>query len=518
MMALFLVFTVFVWPLVLLAACLSAGVRKVMPRLLGLAPIPALVLAWFGVGGEPMEIGWMPYGMVVRIDASAAMLLAASSLLWMVAGFAVPSFFRGKSIGGSFTVCWLLTLIGTLGVFLVTDLMSFLIFYALVSLPAYGLITCAGAPEARRAGKIYMGFALLGESVLLLAFVLLASGARPSSGAVLTLLLVGFGMKMALLPLHFWMPLSYTAAPIPVAAVLSGAAVKAGVIGMLRFLPFGTAMPTLGETLTVVGFCGAFFGVAAGLTQTNPKTVLAYSSVSQMGFLAAVMGLGLSAGDVGVVPLAAFYAAHHVLVKGGLFLAVGAAGSRWLVLAPGALIGLGLAGLPLTGGALAKLAVKEPLGYGIVATLASLSAVGTAWLMVHFLFRLAETRKEEKSAGPLFPWLVAAALCLVFPWMAFPLAGLSLPGILAPAALWKTLWPVAVGVIFAFVFLPFSQRLPRIPAGDIVALGGCVSRAAVMVASVFQRADGVLRRWPVAACAVVLSAVLWAVAQWLGRN
>ena len=68
---------------------------------------------------------------------------------------------------GSFTVCWLFTLIGSLGIFLAADLVSFFLCYALVSLPAYGLVTYDGTPVARRAGAIYMGFALLGENLLL---------------------------------------------------------------------------------------------------------------------------------------------------------------------------------------------------------------------------------------------------------------------------------------------------------------------------------------------------------------
>ena len=115
---------------------------------------------------------------------------------------------------------------------------------------------------------------------------------------------------------------------------------------------------------------------------------------------------------------AAFYAAHHVLVKGALFLTVGVvAASRrrrlWLVLLPAAVLALSLGGLPLTGGALAKLAVKAPLGNGTVGTLATVSAAGTTLLMLHFLLRLARTgfarKTQAASAGLVFPWLAMAA-------------------------------------------------------------------------------------------------------------
>jgi hypothetical protein len=99
--------------------------------------------------------------------------------------------------------------------------------------------------------------------------------------------------------------------------------------------------------------------------------------------------MGLAVGDAEAAPIAAFYAAYHVLVKGALFLAVGVAaviGPRYigLVLFPGAAVALGLAGLPLTGGALAKLAAKVPFGYGLIGVLAACSAAGTALLRLHF--------------------------------------------------------------------------------------------------------------------------------------
>jgi multicomponent Na+:H+ antiporter subunit A len=127
--------------------------------------------------------------------------------------------------------------------------------------------------------------------------------------------------------------------------------------------------------LAAIGFVSAFYGVAIGITQQNPKTILAYSSISQMGVILAVIGMTLASGDAGAPPKVAFYAANHVLVKGALFLAVGVAAATdfrrdRLALILTAALALSLAGLPFTGGALAKLAVKGPLGYGLAASLA----------------------------------------------------------------------------------------------------------------------------------------------------
>src|SRR5262249_17765229 len=157
-----------------------------------------------------------------------------------------------------FSEWWLLTLAGNLGVFIAADLVSFYLTYSVVSLAAYGLIAHDGIPGSRRAGSIYVALAVLGEAFLLMAFVFMAEVvpdgsllirdaviALPTSpwrNASLVLLILGFGLKIGLAPGHVWMPLAYTAAPIPAAAVLSGAAVKSGVIGLIRFLPLGIAM------------------------------------------------------------------------------------------------------------------------------------------------------------------------------------------------------------------------------------------------------------------------------------
>jgi NADH:ubiquinone oxidoreductase subunit 5 (subunit L)/multisubunit Na+/H+ antiporter MnhA subunit len=379
-----------------------------------------------------------------------------------------------------------------------------------------------------------MGFALLGENLLLAGFVLLVANtpdgslriadiadalqAAPSY-VILSLLITGFGMKMALLPMHFWMPLSYTASPIPAAAVLSGAAVKAGVIGLIRFLPFGMALPGWGELLTIVGLCRAFYGVAVGITQTNPKTVLAYSSVSQMGFLAAVLGMGLAARDKSVALIAAFYAAHHVLVKGALFLAVGVAGVTasqriGVVVVPGVVVALGLAPWP-------SWRWKDPLGYGIAGTLATLSASGTTLLMLHFLHRLVLTAGrdpvEAAAARLVAPWLAMAVASITVPWILYPFAGIgSLSDALAPAALWKVLWPVLLGGVLAVGLRRWGHRLPRIPEGDVVAASGVVARAAIASGAALERADSLLRQWAIASLLLLMLAILRATAMLAG--
>jgi formate hydrogenlyase subunit 3/multisubunit Na+/H+ antiporter MnhD subunit len=237
-------------------------------------------------------------------------------------------------------VCWLLTLVGNIGVFITADLASFYLSFALVSVPAYGLLVHDATPKTQRAGAIYMALTLLGETFLLIGFVLLAAGTPSGSLAIrdclaalpaspwrdptLALLIAGFGLKAGLVPLHVWMPLTYAAAPAPAACVLSGAVVKAGVIGFIRFIPLDHGLPGWGGALAATGLLSAFYGVAVGITQANPKTVLAYSSISQMGLIAATLHGALS-------PAALWEALWPTLI--GALLAIGLL--RWARFAAG---------------------------------------------------------------------------------------------------------------------------------------------------------------------------------------
>jgi formate hydrogenlyase subunit 3/multisubunit Na+/H+ antiporter MnhD subunit len=520
-------------PLAVLVVCLSPRHRHHVPMLLALAPAPALAAALLTLGGAPLRFDQPKLLMSLELDAPGSMLLGAAALLWMIAGVYALTDMRDKAYSGRFAVCWLLTLTGNLGVFIAADLLGFFLVFALVSIPAYGLIAHDNDLAAERAGGVYMAFTMLGETFLLMGFVLLAVGepsgslqihdvvaALPGSpwcAAAVALTIAGFALKIGSVPLHGWMPLSYSAAPTSAAAVLSGAAVKAGVIGLMRFLPFEAGSPGYGETLAALGLFSAFYGVVIGITQANPKTVLAYSSISQMGVITTVLGMGWAAGDQGSALDVAFYATHHVLAKGALFMAVGVVAVTptrrlWPALLLTAVVSLSLGGLPLTGGALAKLAVKEPLGSGAVGVLASLSAVGTTLLMLHFLRRLARTGSQDAAAVPpaglALPWLATTLASVLVPWLLYPAAGGHLADALTPAALWEALWPVLIGAALALGLWRWGNRLPHLPEGDIVVTGEAAFRASYALGVMLERADRQLRQWPAAGLALLAIAIV----------
>jgi formate hydrogenlyase subunit 3/multisubunit Na+/H+ antiporter MnhD subunit len=296
--------------------------------------------------------------------------------------------------------------------------------------------------------------------------------------------------------------------------VLSGAVVKASILGMIRFIPLQTALPGWGTAVAAAGLFAALYGVAIGITQRNPKVVLAYSSVSQMGIIVAVIGMGMIAGDSRAALAAAFYAANHVLVKGALFLSVGviaATGSLylWRMLLPVAVIAVGLGGLPLTGGGLAKIVVDGPLGDSTASKVATLSAVGTTLLMLQFVRSLANTASRDPeataAAGLIGPWLAAAAASLVVPWALFlAVPAGTLPDPLAPAVLWKALWPVLLGAAMAIALWRWVRRLPHVPAGDIVVAMDRGVKMALASGKAMERMDSTLRQWPAAGVSLLI--------------
>lgn len=517
-------------PFAFLLACFSPRLRKFGPFYLATAPLFALAACVLASDSGPLVLDQMIYPIVLVLDPPGALLLGVTAFLWTAVGVFAANYMDNDARRSAFVAFWLATLIGNIGVFMAADVASFYLFFALVSLPAYGLVVTR-ARVGDDAGGLYVAVALLGEAFLLLAFALLA-GATPDQSLLISdgvanlaaspwrdvtvgLLILGFGSKIGMLPLHIWMPSAYRLAPIPVAAVLSGGAVNAGVIGLLRFLPWDHALPLWGEALAVLGWLATFYGVAIGLSQRNAKAVLAYSSISQMGLVTATLGAGLAAGNAGAASGAALYAAHHGLAKGGLFLAMailsgyGSSRLKWLTPLAG-LLALSLAGLPISGGAIAKLAIKQPLGDGLAGTLSTISAIATTLLMLHFLKLVAgmARRREAKAGSALIgPWLAVIAGSFLAPtadyfWMAdHSIAALG------GDLFWESLWPIIVGALLAVVARRWVDRLPAIPEGDVVVFIRRLIRPAEVVGAAMERVDTILRNWPVAAAILLAIAM-----------
>ena len=459
-----------IWPLLLGVLASLPVVRPHALRLLPLAPLPALWLALTGVEGLTHAPDLL-LGVTLAAGRPATLLLGMTAALWFAAAIHAQGSMDRTRKPAVFSGFWCLTLAGNLGVFLAQDVVTFYVAFAAVSLSAYFLVVHEGTPSALRAGRVYAVLAIIGEVCLLASFVIGAASANgllisdiraalqsaPLGPVATVLLIAGFGIKAGLMPLHLWLPLAHPAAPTPASAVLSGAIVKAGIIGMMMFVPLATMA---GSVLLVIGFGTAFFAAVTGLRVRAPKAILAYSTISQMGLVIALVGAATQADGSDMAP-AAFYAFHHGLAKGALFLSVALvalSAGRWrnaaLVLV--VLVALSVAGGPLTGGGLAKAMAKTDLGSWAGFAL-TLSAATTTLLLGWFLHRLASSGAnagQTKGSGGGRP-----NMCVVLPTVGLALAALIMPwwlwsdwSALAPdyplrlATIWSALWPVALGM------------------------------------------------------------------------
>ena len=136
------------------------------------------------------------------------------------------------------------------------------------------------------------------------------------------LFLAGFGLKAAIVPFHSWLPDAHPSAPAPISAMLSGVLIKvSGVYAMTRiFLNVFGLTPALTTVLTVLGIVSIFVGALAALGQNDIKRMLAYSSISQIGYVVLGLGIGTPLGILGGL----FHLFNHALFKSLLFLNAGA--------------------------------------------------------------------------------------------------------------------------------------------------------------------------------------------------
>lgn len=480
-----------------------------------MTPWSGLLLIWPLLAQPSVSFPTPLLGISLGIDAVNRPLIVLTVLAWNLAAW-----FAWNSIDHDrrwFWTGWLGALSGMSLLLLAGDIASFYIGYALLSLSAYLLITHEDNPQAWRAARIYLVMAFVGEAAILTGLLLVAGSVGNASFAELAdpagplaqgparwFLLAGFAVKMGIMPLHLWLPLAHPVAPVPASAVLSGVIVKAGLLGWLRFVPGLESDPAwIGWLLLTLGLTTAFLGVLIGLFQTRIKTVLAYSTISQMGLILAAFALTFIAPDQRPALLAVIglMALHHGLNKAALFMACGSSLvigrlGRTLFILPA----LALAAFPLTSGYLAKNALKTALpaalDSGWLVTLLALTSTATAVLLWR-AWRLAlTTRSRNPSLQPA--WLLTVVAGLVVPWAWAVVQGLAQP----PTAylLWSAAWPL----LLALALIVIHRRLAwhpswRIPEGDLVvvleALAGRLPGLAAPGARQHASASSVQRHW-----------------------
>ncbi|MDT8450142.1 MAG: proton-conducting transporter membrane subunit [Wenzhouxiangellaceae bacterium] len=286
--------------------------------------------------------GWAaPLGIELRFDRIAAVTVAFGAVTALAITFS-------RTLTDSvprpvlFYTLVLVNLGGLNGFALAADLFNLFVFMELLSVSAYALVAATRQPGAALAAIKYLLPGAVSSLLVLFAigvlFALTGSlnmadvGARlagveaPAAVALaLGALTVGFLVKAALFPLHFWLPDAHSAAPGPVSALLSALVVKVGVLGLLRtFELFGAAagpgLLRLETLLTVLGAVAVVAGAVAAVVQHELKRMLAYSTVSNIGYIVLGLGLATTASVAGSIA----HVFYHGLTKAGLFLAAAA--------------------------------------------------------------------------------------------------------------------------------------------------------------------------------------------------
>jgi len=230
--------------------------------------------------------------------------------------------------------------------FLARHGLVFLVAWELMAVSAFFLVgTEHEKPEVRRASWVYLacthtGTLLLTAMVILMAqrmggllWVALPAATSPwFEGGILLLALAGFGFKVGVLPLHFWLPSAHASAPSHVSAILSAVMLKTGIYGLLRVSSLLPGIPRgVGGTLLALGALTALYGVGNALAQRDYKRLLAYSSIENLGIILMGVGLGWTgraAHDPWLTALgfggALFHVWNHSLFKSLLFYGAGA--------------------------------------------------------------------------------------------------------------------------------------------------------------------------------------------------
>ncbi len=363
-------------------------------------------------------------------------------------------------------------IMGMQWVTLATNLIEFFIAWELMLVPSYFLILFWGLPETRKrtalkfwlytqsgAVCILIGFGLLyflsGATTFELAVIqgMIASyvGASELLKIIFILLAAGFLVKLAVFPIHWWLPPVHAEAPTPISVLLSGAMIETGAYALVRFgtITLGSAAFDLSVYVAAIGVITMFYGGFMALVQKDIKRLLAYSSVSQMGYVLFALGVFSVYGVSGGL----FHLINHAFSKGLLFMTAGAVMHQ-----------TGLRNIDEMGGLSNKMpitAFMAAIGAMSIAGSPPLSGFASEWMMFVGGFHAAAPPGSEAIVQPLMLGLSILAV---------------LSSILSAGYMLRFLWKVFLGPhpqeLADVVEGPRSMTVPMIILGFLIVFFG----------------------------------------------
>lgn len=346
---------VFIVLLPLTAALFCMLVSKFSKRLGSLMVLAAIAGAFFSAlsvlcqtlaAGKPVHYwmgGWAPpLGIEFVLDPLNALLAVVITFVSILVFIYSRPFFKNEDwlqVGGYNTLFALLT-VGMCGMVITGDVFNLYVYLEVMSLAGYGLIALGGRKSMIAAFR-YLLLGTIGASLYLIgvAYLYAMTGTlnmadmaarvapqldSPLFAAAVACFVIGFGIKMALFPLHGWQPDSYTYAHPAAAPFIAGVMSKIPAYAIIRFLfyLFGTDNYVVASALNLIGVLGAagiLLGSVMALAQYDMRRLLAYSSVAQIGYIAVGLALGNVYGFIGAV----LHIISHAFMKSSLFLVAG---------------------------------------------------------------------------------------------------------------------------------------------------------------------------------------------------
>lgn len=282
----------------------------------------------------------MGTGLLLKLDMLRYIFIWLTAFIWPLAMIFSTQYLIRHVNRNRYYALFMLTYFSTLGMFLSENILNLFTFFELMSITSYFLVIHDEDEYAHRAGASYVAMAIAGGLLVLLGILLaynfadtliisemdLKEASQVTRVAIGSLILIGFGIKASLFPLHVWLPKAYTAAPMPATIILSAVLAKTGVFGMILTLHYLLdGEPILAYAILILGMMTILVGGTLAMYQRNVKRILAFSSMSQMGYILVGIALIEILGGHGGLAVygTIFHIVNHGVIKTLLFIGAG---------------------------------------------------------------------------------------------------------------------------------------------------------------------------------------------------
>ena len=451
----------------------------------------------------------------VNLDLLSIVIITLISFLGFLATL-YSTRYMTQSRGLNKYYCLLLLFIGSMnGTVLSGDLFSMFLLWEAMTMAAFFLVIFDNTIESIKAGIKYFVMSEMGALFMLFAIIaiyfqegtvdmatLASRGITVSSNfrhMLLLFFLLGTGVKAGIIPIHTWLPDAHPAAPSPVSALLSGVMIKVGIYMMIRiFCHIFSPVFSWQFILCALGSASIIIGVMMAIKQVDAKRLLAYHSVSQIGYIVLGIGTGVSVGIAGGL----FHLLNHAMFKGLLFLSIGAVIHRMksrnlsdygglarampITFITCSIAALSISGIPPFNGFVSKWMIYQGLvqrfttdGSAFTVVWLAAAMFGSALTLASFVKLIYATfltvpekpqGVKEVSVAMWTPMVVMAGLCIIFGVVAWeiPLKFFVLP--VVPGVSFSGYWQPGLATLLLIV---------AFIAGGIIFIAGRLKKVAV---------------------------------------